>query len=62
METGRAKNVHGSELEEGQERTYGPWIVVEHRMNVKKNQRSGRSHAMMDNASYDKNRGRPRVR
>lgn len=49
METGRAKNVHGSEPEEGQERTYGPWIVVEHRMNVKKNQRSGGSHAMMDN-------------
>ena len=28
---GQTKDVHGSEIEEGQERTYGPWIVVERR-------------------------------
>lgn len=37
MGAGQAKNVHGSEPEEGQETTYGPWIVVERRRNVQKN-------------------------
>lgn len=48
MDVSQTKNVYGGELEEGQERTYDPWIVVEHRRNVLKNQRSGGTHAVMD--------------
>ena len=46
---GQTKDVHGSEIEEGQERTYGPWIVVERRRHAQKNQRSGRTQVGMDN-------------
>nr|POE44950.1 hypothetical protein CFP56_79668 [Quercus suber]POF06268.1 hypothetical protein CFP56_75279 [Quercus suber] len=49
MVVGHKMNVHGSVVEECQERTYGPWIVVERKRNVQKNQRSGESHAAMDN-------------
>ena len=45
----QTKNVHGNEHEEGQERTYGPWIVVERRRHTQKNQRSGGSQVVMDN-------------
>ena len=38
---GQPKDVHGSDPEKGQEMTYGPWIVVERRKHVQKNQRSG---------------------
>lgn len=44
-----SKIMHGSELEEGQERTYGSWIVVKRRKNVQTIQRSGGTHVVMDN-------------
>ena len=36
MGMGPSRIVHGNEYEEVQERTYGPWIVVERRRNVPK--------------------------
>ena len=47
---GQPKDVHGSDPEKGQERTYGPWIVVERRKHVQKNQRSGGTQVGMDNS------------
>ena len=50
MAVGQGLNVNGSVFEESQERTYGPWIVVEHKKNVQKNQRSGGSQAVIENS------------
>ena len=47
---GQPKDVHGSDPEKVQERTYGPWIVVERRKHVQKNQRSGGTQVGMDNS------------
>nr|POE88658.1 hypothetical protein CFP56_47856 [Quercus suber] len=49
MVVGQGMNVHGNVSEECQDRTYGPWIVVECRRNVQRYQRSGGSHTVINN-------------
>nr|POE88887.1 hypothetical protein CFP56_47440 [Quercus suber] len=46
---GPSKIMHGSAHEEAHERTYGPWIIVARRRNVKKNQKIGGAHTVLDN-------------
>ena len=50
LTAGQTKDVHGSEPEEGQERTYEPWIVVERRRHAQKNKKSGGTQVRMDNS------------
>lgn len=45
---GPSSFVHGSAHEEAQEGMYGPWIVVTHKRNVTKNQRSGGALTVLD--------------
>ena len=46
---GPSSFVHGSAHEEDQKGLYGPWIVVTHKRNVTKNQKSGGALTVLDN-------------
>lgn len=46
---GLSSFVHGSAHEEAQKGLYGPWIVMTHKRNVTKNQKSGGALTVLDN-------------